>query len=356
MTYTLAIGPFHPLLLGPQRLLLKIAGEQVREVEYQAGYNERGCTERLTRLTMEPALELVGRICGRCSQAHRLAFCQALESLLEMQVPPRGLYLRVALAELERLQSHLAALHSIGRALGLPLMEQAAGAAQARLREQFRPAGGAINLQCRPGGVDADIDDEQRRNLLTSLERLSRRLFQLADQLLKQPALLARCVECGQLSQPVASQFGLAGPMARAAGLQADLRIDAPYAAYAQVPPRLIVQEGGDCYARILLLLLEAIESCKLVERALQELPAGAVLADLPRRMPAGQTSSRVEAPRGPLQYRLNSDGERLTEVQIQAAPQIDRLLARTLLSGALVDDVLPIVLSTDPCPACAEC
>lgn len=356
MTYTLAIGPFHPLLRGPQRLLLKIAGEQVREVEYLAGYNERDCAERLTRLTMEPALELVGRICGTCSQAHRLAFCQALEALLGMQVPPRGLYLRVALAELERLQSHLAALQAIGQALGLPLLDRAAGAARVQLREQFRLTGGTINLHCRPGGVDADIADEQRRSALTGLERLGRRLFQLADQLLKQPALLARCVDRGQLNQPVASQFGLAGPMARAAGLPADLRIDAPYAAYAQLPPRLIVQEGGDCYARMVLLLLEAIESCKLAERALQELPEGAVLAELPRRMLAGESSSSVEAPRGPLEYRLSSDGERLTAVRIKAAPQIDRLLARTLLSGALIDDVLPIVLSTDPCPACAEC
>ncbi len=355
MTYTLVIGPFHPLLRGPQRLLLSIVGEQVREVEYQAGYNERGCAERLTRLTMEPALELVGRICGSCSQAHRLAFCQALEALLGMRVPPRGLYLRVALAELERLQSHLAALHTIGRALGLPLLEQAAGAARIQLRTHFRPAGGAMRLHSRPGGVDADIADGQRRDMRTGLERLSRRLFQLADQLLKQPALLARCVDRGQLSRPVADEFGLAGPMARAAGLPADLRIDAPYAAYAQVPARLIVQEGGDCYARIVLLLLEAIESCKLAERALQELPEGAFLAELPERMPAGQTSSSVEAPRGPLQYRLTSDGERLTAVHIKAAPQLDRLLARTLLSGALVDDILPIVLSTDPCPACAE-
>lgn len=356
MTYTLAIGPFHPLLRGPQQLLLKIAGEQVREIEYLAGYNERGCAERLTRLTMEPALELVSRICGSCSQAHQLAFCQALEALLGMQVPPRGTYLRVVLAELERLQSHLAALQNISHALGIPLAEQALGAAGAQLREQFRLSGGAIALRCRPGGVDADLDDNERRSVLTSLERLSRRLFQLADQLLKQPALLARCVDCGQLSQSVAGQFGLAGPMARAAGLQADLRIDAPYAAYEQVPVRLVMQEGGDCYARLVLLLLEAIESCKLAERALQNLPDGAFLADLPERMLAGQTSSSVEAPRGPLRYSITSDGERLTEVTIKAAPQIDRLLARTLLSGALVDNVLPIVLSTDPCPACAEC
>jgi Ni,Fe-hydrogenase III large subunit len=104
VSYSLALGPFHPAWLGPQRFILRIADDRVVDVEYQNGFNERGCAERLPRLPLPDALLLVARICGECSFAHSLAFCQAIEQVQRRKVGARAALLRVAIAELERRQ------------------------------------------------------------------------------------------------------------------------------------------------------------------------------------------------------------------------------------------------------------
>lgn len=358
MSYTLALGPFDANWRGPQRLVLTIEGEVVTDVEYRGEYNERGCADRIPRLNLEQALHLVSRICGSDSQAHTLAFCQALEALLGRQVPERAAYLRCAVAELERMVSHLLALTTLFDTLGQShfadrLRKLTEGAHQAM---QLLTGSRGLPDMCLPGGVRKDLDEAQRSELLTLMGKLNRRLFGLIDRTIDGPALLARTVNVGVISGTAAAQFGLRGPLARASGLTADLRRDQPYAAYDQLPPQQIVQEGGDVYARLVLLLLEALESGKLVEQAIDRLPAGDWQGKLPTDLVAGSASSAVESPHGMLSYRLESDGRRITGAVIDAPRQLDRLLARTLLMGALLDNVPLIVNSTDPCVACAEC
>ena len=357
MAYTLALGPFAPALLGPQRFVFKIDGDTIADVEYRGGFNERGCAERLSRLDLDQSLFLVSRICATCSHAHSMAFCQALEALFGLDVSPRAAALRSVIAEIERVASHLVALEAIAEALGQSQIAKRFREAWNECRELTNQLCGVPMLPnvCELGGLRRDIDEERRSALLLAVKRLNRRLFQLADSLVEQRMLLRRTVEVGAISRDAAAQFGLRGPLARAAGLSADARIDQPYAAYAQHPPRVITQEGGDVYGRWVVLLLEAVESSRLAEALLSDLPAGAVRGNAPERMPAGSAEGCVEAPRGLLRYRVISDGRRLSEVTIDAPRQLDRLLARALLSGAQLDDAALIVLSTDPCTACAE-
>lgn len=358
MSYTLALGPFATPWRGPQRLVLTVANDRIADVDYRVGYNERECAARLSRLNMEQSLHLVSRICGACSHAHTLAFCQAVEALLELDVPLRAAYLRVVVAELERLSVHLAALAALFGALGQERFQATLHDLGATARQAMRLVSGQPTFpdMCQPGGVRRDLADQERSEALTTLARLNRQIFPLIDRVIDQRALLARTVDVGTLSNSVAIQFGLCGPLARASGLTADLRLDQPYAAYDRLQPRLIVQEGGDVYARLVVLLLESFESVKLAEEALRTLPAGAWQHTLPSQMRAGQVEGAVESPHGALRYQLESDGRRLTSVAIQPPRQIDRLLARSLLGQALLDNVVLIVLSTNPCTACAEC
>jgi Ni,Fe-hydrogenase III large subunit len=154
----------------------------------------------------------------------------------------------------------------------------------------------------------------------------------MADRLIDHRPLLARTVEIGMLPRAAAEQFGVRGPLARASGVARDARADQPYADYARLEFKPITQEGGDVYARLILLLLEAYESVKLVEQALANLPAGEWRGGLPDDLAAGEVSAAIDAPR-----------------------QLDRLLARTLLSNALIDNVVAIIASVDACTACAE-
>lgn len=358
MGYTLALGPFTPMWLGPQRLILTIDGEIVSEVDHRAGYNERGCAERLTRLNIDQALHLVTRICGTTSHAHALAFCQALESLMDLEVPARAAYLRSAIAETERLSAHLNTLAVLFATLGLTRFAGGLHKLREGVQQVLFLLSGRRSVPdvCVPGGLKRNVDDQQRSDLLTLLARIQRRLFHIIDQIIDRRALLARTVNVGVLSQGAAEQFGLRGPLARASGLASDMRVDAPYAAYTSLTVQPIVQEGGDVYARLVVLLLEGFESVKLVEQIVEQLPDGDWEGSLPAAFPAGYAEAVVEAPQGLLRYALESDGRRLTAVTIDTPRQLDRLLARTLLIGALLDDVPLIVLSTASSVACTEC
>lgn len=357
MSYSIALGPFHPAWLGPQRFVLRIADDRVADVEYQSGFNERGCAARLPRLALPEAQQLVARVCGECSFAHSLAFCQALEALCGLEANERARMLRVAIAELERAASHLRAAAAVLQAVGMDGRAAALDEFRAQCRSGLAAlSGGRIAAPvCVPGGLSRDVSQADRESWLVGLPEASAALYRFVDQLIDQRLLLARTIEVGALPRAAAEQFGVRGPLARASGIPRDMRADHPYAAYEALGFRAIVQEGGDVYARLLLLLLEAYESLKLATSALQRLPDERCVVEPPRDIPRGRATATVEGPRGAIRYAIESDGMRLTQAQIDAPRQFDRLLARTLLSGAQVDNVMAIIASTDMCVACAE-
>lgn len=357
MSYSIALGPFHPAWLGPQRFILRIADERVVDVEYQGGFNERGCAERLSRLSLPDALQLVARICGECSFAHSLAFCQAVEQLCGLEVDVRASLLRTAIAELERAASHMRAAAAVLHAIGMEPRSATLDAFREQLRNLLaRIAGGRIAAAvCAPGGLRRDPAPSDRDVVLAALPELGAVLYRFIDRLIDQRFLLARTIDVGALPRAAAEQFGVRGPLARASGIPRDVRADHPYAAYESLGFHPIVQEGGDVYARLLVFLLEAYEAVKLVDAALQRLPEGSCAVEVPADLPRGQASVSVEGPRGAIRYALESDGVRLTRVQIDTPRQFDRLLARTLLSAAQIDNVMAIIASADVCVACAE-
>lgn len=333
----------------------------VADVAYRAGYNERGCASRLPQLPLEQALHLVSRVCAASSHAHTMAFCQALETLLERELSPRAARLRCALAEIERLSAHLATLTTLFAALG----QNQTHAHLQRLTETSRHAmhhlSGArlIPDQCLPGGLRRNPTNEQCSETLGKLAHLREHLRVLFDQATNDSAFSARTVDTGTLARPAVEQFGLRGPLARAAGVEFDTRLDEPYAAYPLLDVNRVVEENGDVHDRMVVLLLEAFESIRLVEHALDELPTEPPTrweGSLPREIPAGEASSSVESPQGMLCYTLESDGRRLISVAIDPPHQLDRLLARALLAGTRLDNVTLIVLSMAPDMACAEC
>lgn len=359
MSYTLALGPFAPSWIGPQRLVLTVEGEIVTDIDYRAGYNERGCAERLPRLELDQALHLVTRICTIDSHAHALAFCQALESLAHVNISERAAWIRCMIAEVERLSSHVRALHALFGALGqwrrvLVLQDLLTHARSIMALLSGKPQ---LPDMCLPGGVYRDVRDDDSQQVLVLTAMLKDGLSRLIDQIITvdEPALLARTVDVGLLTQTVAEQYALRGPMARASGLEYDARLDVPYAAYHEAGISRIKQDGGDVHARMVVFLLEAFASLTFVEHAVQNLPDGAMQAAFPPDLPAGETSSAVESAHGLLRYTVQSDGRRLSNVTIDAPRQIDRLLARTLFVGTLLDNVVLIALSTDMCVACAE-
>jgi Ni,Fe-hydrogenase III large subunit len=354
MSYILALDTFAAAWRGQQRLIVTVDGEFVTEVHYRGDYDEESHAHRLARLNLEQALQHSARLCPDSPYAHTLAFCQAVETLNGSEVPERAAYIRCVVAELERLAAHLTALEELFDALGILRSVEQLHALHAETTEAmavFRGDAPTVDLVL-PGGLRRDLASQQRDMLLVRLTGINQRLYALTDQLVASRVLLSRTVDVGMMARSAAEQLGLRGPLARAAGVRADLRWDQPYAVYHRLPIRPVVQEGGDVYTRIVVLLLEGLESLKLAEAALHNLPAGEWQGSIPATLLAGQASGAVESPRGLLRYTLESDGRRITSATIDMPHQLDRLLSRTLLVGALLDNVVLIARSTNTCLA----
>lgn len=355
MNYTVALGLDQPDLRISQHVVLSVDGERVVDCDYREDDERGSMVARLAGLAPEVALERLSEFCDDCAHAHRLAFCQAAEELAGVTVPARAAALRSLVGEFERIVSHLAAIERLLAALNLPRQTQQFANLRTDVEaclDQIGP--GSIKQHfCILGGVAHTLDEETRSKLATRQSELATRLYDMIDKLIEQRALLAATAEVGTLTQEAAQAFMLRGPLARASNLQADTRVDAPYAFYDQLDLRVVSQEGGDVYARLMVLALESYESFKLIEQILANLPEGDWKVAFPETLPSGTVTARVEAPRGELVYSVTSNGRHIAAVQVDAPRQIDRLLARTFLIGALIDDIPLIMVSLDVCPSC---
>ncbi len=355
MNYTVALGLDDPDLRISQQVVLSVDGERVVDCDYREDDERGSLVARLEGLAPEVALERLSEFCDDCAHAHRLAFCQATEELAGVTVPARALALRSLVGEFERIVSHLAAIERLLAALNLPhqklQFERLRADVQAAV-DQIGP-GSIMQHFCVLGGVAHSLNDETRSTLAARQSELAARLYDMIDTLIDQRALLAATAEVGTLSQEAAQAFMVRGPLARASNLQVDVRKDSPYAFYDQLDMRVVSQEGGDVYARLMVLALESYESFKLIEQILANLPEGDWKVAFPDTLPSGTAQAHVEAPRGELVYSVSSNGRHITAVQVDAPRQIDRLLARTFLIGALIDDIPLIMVSLDVCPSC---
>lgn len=356
MSYSLTLGPFHPAWRGPQRFIMELDGETVTAVDLHNGMNERGCADRIVRLSIVQSLQFVPRICGSCSHAHMLAYSRALEQLSSLKVPMRAQYVRIIVAELERIVMHLAGATNICAMLGFDnyhhTLHTLHVAAHTLLNDFIgRPSNDNIIM---PGGLAFEPSKSAFMALQSGTQQLSQSLYKAIDHIIDDRRLLMRTVNVGTLSHQAASNLELGGIIGRASGVSSDVRFLAPYEAYDRLDASMVIQESGDIYARLMVMLLEAHMSTKMVEQAQQLIKAGPSEGSIPLLMP-GAAQSSVEGPRGTITYTLQSDGVRINECTIRVQRQMDRLLTRTLLLNTQLDDVVPIIASTDTCIACAE-
>ena len=346
-TYQLTIGPQVPAWCGQQRFQLRLADERVTDVDYQLEPLGAMLAEQLAEAT-RPSVVL--RLAARGGVAHTIAACHAIEKLCSLAPSRRAADLRAALAELERAASHAAAIAAILRTAGLDgraVPVDAIAADIVTLTQQLSNTDAPADL-IAPGGLTREPGSSGRSATIAELPRIAARLFAIAAQLIDHRALIRRTVQVGAISRTAAEQYALRGPLARACGLERDARADTPGSIYARLGFKPITQDGGDVYARLALLLLEAVESLKLTERLLRELEPGEVLGQLAPDLPSGEATGIAEGPQGAVRYSLASDGRAITDVRVDTPRQIDRLLARTLLSGALLDNIPLIVASLD--------
>jgi ech hydrogenase subunit E len=357
MSPVIPVGPYHPALEEPYKIDLICEGESVLDAEIHVGFNFRAIEWLAERKNYTQGLALVERVCGICSNVHTLTFSRALETLAGVEVPERAQYIRVIVAEAERLHSHLLWAGVACELIGFQTLFMTCFA----LREQVMDvlegiSGNRVNYAMnRPGGVNRDIVDPAA--VLAAARHIEKvTAEQLVPVLTGDRTVRARCAGVGVLTRADAVALGALGPTARASGLPQDIRRSAPYEIYDRLDFVVPVLTDGDVFARVVVRALEIVESCRIIEQAVEAMPAGPLQGDAFVTVPAGEACARIEGPRGEVFYYVASDGSDVpTRVRIRTPTFINMPTVRPMLRGQTLADAPLIQASIDPCYSCTD-
>jgi Ni,Fe-hydrogenase III large subunit/Ni,Fe-hydrogenase III component G len=357
---TVVVGPFYPVLEEPAQLRLFVEGERIVGCDYRGFYNHRGI-EKLgdAVLTYNEIPFVAERICGICGFIHSTCYCEAAEEAIGIKVPARARYLRSIMLEIERIHSHLLWLGIAGHILGFDTVLHQSW----RIREPIMWLCEKITGNRKTygmnliGGVRRDVPKEIHPEILEVIAKIGQETAAVVNAIAGDGTLKARLSDVGVLPEDKAREIAVVGPTARGSNLDIDARADHPYAAYAELPPKVITYPKGDNWARVMVRLDETIESIRLVRQGLAEMPDGPIMADIDPEVPAGQWGvCVVEAPRGEAIHAVLTGGDNRPARWRVRAPTYQNLQALPyMIQGETIADV-PITLgSMDPCFSCTE-
>jgi Ni,Fe-hydrogenase III large subunit/Ni,Fe-hydrogenase III component G len=337
--YEIPVGPVHAGIIEPGHFRFSVVGETVIDMKARLYFTHKG-TEKLFE-GREPAVavELAERVSGDTTIGHALAFCQAVEAAAEIEVPRRAQFLRVVLLELERLYNHVGDVGAIANDTGYAI----ANAQCLRIREELL----RLNKQLTgsrlmrgvlvPGGLLRDMD--ATADVANRIDALVADFLEIVEICLENTLLMDRLEGTGRLTLRTARDHGACGYVARASGLDTDIRRDFPFAAYADLHFKVPVFEPGDVLARTRVRIEEAQESASLIRQAIAALPSGDVRTSLPALPPYAPAFSRVEGWRGAIVSWVMAGGDgRLERVKIMDPS----FLNWPPLSYALLKNIVP--------------
>lgn len=358
MATTIPIGPYHPLQEEPEHYLLTVEEEEVIDVDVQIGYNHRGIEKLSEKKTWNQVPFLVERVCGICSHSHPYAYCLAVEDCGDIEVPERAKYIRTLIGELERIHSHLLWAGLAGHFIGYDTVFMWAWKYREDVLDLLELLTGNRNAYAmmKPGGVQREIERKDLEGARSTLQTLKDKSEMLYNAILDDPVLKARLEGVGVLPEEDARAYGALGPTSRASGIPADVRSDFPYGVYDKLDWRVITREDGDILARVEVRLLETLESIKMTEQIIDEIPDKGPIDSEPENVPAGEGIGNYEAPRGECFHYVQSDGSnRPVRHKIRAPTFMNFPTYKSTCIGETVADATIILASVDPCYSCTE-
>jgi NADH-quinone oxidoreductase subunit D len=378
---TLNIGPHHPATHGVLRLITTLEGEVVRDIKPVIGYVHTGIEKTAEQKSYWKVIPVIERMDYLSYYFNAMAFCGGVETLLELEIPPRAQYLRVIHMELNRIMSHLVWLGTSALDLGAMSMFWYCFRERETILDLFEMSSGQRmhTRYFQIGGVFEDIPVGFAAKLQKFLDEMPSRADQYADLLEKNEILLARLRDVCPLDAETLLSLQTTGPLLRAAGIPWDLRKTDPYSSYDHFDFKIPVGTVGDNYDRFRVRHAELYESTKIIQQALDGLPEGPHISDdrkvvLPPRhelatsmealihhfklvtegfrVPEGEVYFPIESPRGELGCFIRSDGSAKPArvhmrdpsfINLQAtAPMVrDSYIADLIATLAMVDPVL---------------
>jgi NADH-quinone oxidoreductase subunit D len=347
------MGPQHPATHGVLRLVLSLDGERVVDLKPDIGYLHRG-VEKLAEhedyVQIEP---LTDRLDYVAAMSENLGYVGAVEKLMGIEVPPRAQAVRVALAELQRVASHLVWLGTHGLDIGAMTIFFWCFREREQILDLFEGFCGArlTYNSLRIGGLQQDLPPGWVRKCRKFLEIYPARQDQYEELLSGNRIWIQRTKGVGVLSAAEAIDLGLTGPVLRGSGVSFDLRKAAPYTGYEKYAFEVPIGRAGDTYDRYLIRLEEMRQSIAIVRQVLDGLPEGEVRGKVPKKIkpPKGEVFHMVEGPRGIQGFYLVSDGsERPYRCHFRAPSFVNLQALKKMCLGGMVADVVAIIGTLD--------
>ena len=378
-TMIMNMGPQHPSTHGVLRLMLEMEGETVLRTKPIIGYLHTGMEKTGEDLTFLQGPTNVTRMDYASPLFSELAFSLTTEKLLGIEVPPRAVWIRMLMSELNRLSSHLLFMATNGMDLGaVSMMIYGWREREETLRVLERITGLRMNHNyIRPGGVAADLPDGWRDDVLRLLDLIPPRLEEYDTLMTGQPIWRERLQGVGVITTEECLALGTTGPILRSTGYAWDLRRDLPYLAYDEVEFDVVVGTYGDCFDRYAIRLNEIRESIRIIHQVLDKMPLGDYriqdkkVTPPPRariddsmealihhfkiftegfKVPEGEAYVAVESPRGELGCYIVSDGSsKPYRMHIRGPSFVNLQTLPHMMRGGLLADAVAIISSVDP-------
>ena len=347
---TLNIGPQHPATHGTLRIVAKLDGEQVLWVEPIMGYMHRGYEKLVEVRTYPQITTLVNRIDWLAASCNEVPFILAAEQLMGVEAPLRAQYLRTIFHEMGRIAHLTMFLGDMGVQIGaLTPMFYAMRDREFVLNQTESVSGGRFHPNFnRIGGLKDDIPKGWLDETIRIMRKMEAFCDQMEELLLGNEIFEQRTRGIGIIPAEIAQQYGLSGANLRASGVDWDLRrdVDSPMA-WKHADFNVVTHTDGDCYARTWIRLQETREACKIVTQLCEDLPAGPIMAKVPRiiKVPAGEAYVATENPLGEMGYYVVSQGDLGPfRVKIRTASFHNISIVPWVLRGVYVPDIISIL------------
>jgi NADH-quinone oxidoreductase subunit D len=349
----LNMGPQHPSTHGVLRVIVKLDGEKVTGTECVIGYLHRGVEKIAENRTWVQFAPYVDRMDYVAAVSNGLGYCLAVEKLQNVEAPPRAQVVRVILTELNRIASHLLWLgtHALDIGAITPLfytMREREGVLT--IYEKY--CGARLTTHAfRIGGLQYELYEGFEADVKTFCDDFLPKVDEYEELLSTNRMWVDRLQGVGILTAADCKEYGVTGPMIRAAGVKWDLRKAQPYSGYERYDFEIPTRENGDTYDRYIVRMQEMRQSVRIVRQAVEDIPSGPIMGKVPKvlKPPVGEAYVSIEAPKGELGYYVVSDGS-LQPYRVRVRPPsfINLQSLDRMARGSLVADLVAIIGTID--------